>query len=370
MDIKKSKKSKSKSKLLKAKPAKAIKERAQSYISGEDKLAETSPKRVTNDSMTKHRKEVLSGAKKFKYPLKHSKHRIAIISTGLIIATVLLFSAFSYSLLYKQQDIGDFAYRVSKILPVPVTKVGGSWVRFEEYLFEVRQNAHYLINQENVDFETPEGQDALKDLKEAALLRVEKNEIVRQLASQNGIAVTDEEVEAQIETIREAGGIGEDDQTLEDTLRDFYGWDVNDLKRVVKNQLLKQKIVTALDTEAWTKAEEAAGLISSGEKSFAVVVAEYSTDELTKDKEGVIGTVSRDSEDLPAELVEAAYELADGEVSGIVITSFGLHIVKRIETTEDDKIKIAHVLIKWREPDVFIDQYRQETEVNNFIEIE
>lgn len=367
MDIKKSKKSKTR-KLLKARPAKAIKRRAQSYISGEDKLVETSPKRVTNDSMSKHRKEVLSKAKKFKYPLKHSKHRIAIISSGLIIATVLLFSAFSYSLLYKQQDIGDFSYRVSRILPVPVTRVGNSWVRFEEYLFEVRQNAHYLINQENVDFETPEGQEALKNLKIAALIRVEDNEIVKQLASLNGITVSNEEVDEQLESIREAGGIGDEDQTLKDTLRDFYGWDVNDLRRVIKNQLLKQKIVSALDIDSKGKAEEAAELITSGDKTFKEIVKLYSQDELTKDKDGVVGIISRD-DDLPETLINTAYDLADGEISAVIATPFGLHIVKRLETKEDDKIKIAHVLIKWQEPEVFIDQYRQETEVKSFIEI-
>ncbi len=369
MDIKKSKKSKTK-KLLGVKPARAIKERAQSYISGEDKLVETSPKRVTNDSMSKHRKEVLSKAKKFKYPLKHSKHRIAIISSGLIIATVLLFSAFSYSLLYKQQDIGDFSYRVSRILPVPVTRVGNSWVRFEEYLFEVRQNAHYLINQENVDFETPEGQEALRNLKIAALIRVEDNEIVKQLASQNDVSVSDEEVEAQLQSIQEAGGIGEDDQTLEDTLRDFYGWDLNDLRRVIENQLLKQKIAMKLDTDANNIGVEAVELITSGSKTFEEVAKEYSQDDLTKDKGGVIGLISREDNDLPESLVVAAYELKDGEVSALVATPFGLHIIKRIETKDDDKIEIAHVLIKWQEPETFIDKYRQETEVKSFIEID
>lgn len=368
MDIKKSKKSKTR-RLLKAKPAKAIKKRAQSYISGEDKLIETSPKRVTNDSMSKHRDEVLSKAKKFKYPLKHSKHRIAIVSSGLIIAAILLFSAFSYSLLYKQQNIGDFSYRVSRILPVPVSRVGNSWIRFEEYLFEVRQNAHYLINQENVDFDTPEGQEALKGLKIAALARVEDNEIVKQLAAQSDISVSDEEVDAKLESIREAGGIGSEDQTLEDTLRDFYGWDVNDLKRVIKNQLLKQKIVMVLDTETIDSSNKAVELITSGQKTFEDVVKEYSQDDLTKDKNGVIGIISKEDTDLPEALVTTAYELADGDVSGTVVTPFGIHIIKRLETKEDGKIKVAHILIKWREPKVFIDQYRQEVEVKSFIEI-
>jgi len=272
-------------------------------------------------------------------------------------------------LLYKQQNIGDFAYRISRILPVPVARVGNSWIRFEEYLFEVRQNAHYLINQENVDFDTPEGYKALVGLKTAALIRVEDNEIVNQLASQNNVTVSQDEVDAQLDAIREAGGIGDNDQTLEDTLRDFYGWDVNDLKRAIKNQLLKQKIVTVVDTETIDKSKEVVDLITSGQKTFEAAVKEYSQDDLTKDKNGVIGVISKDDKDLPSALVSAAYSLKDGEVSSVISTPFGLHIVKRIETKEDGKIKVAHILLKWQDPEVFIDKYRENSEVKSFIEI-
>ncbi len=370
MDIKKPRKAKAKKSTFhkKSKKAKKVfKAKAKSYISGEGKLAVANPKRITNDSMTKHREEALADAKKFKYPLKHSKYKIAIISSVLIVVALLLFSAFSYSLLYKQQNIGDFAYRISTIVPVPVARVGGSWVSFEKYLFEVRQNAHYLINQENVNFETPEGSNALKNLKEASLNRIKENEIVRQLAVQNGVKVSDEEIDQQLEVIREAGGIGDDSQTLEDTLRDFYGWELNDLRRVVKDQLLKQKIVRVLDTDTRSEIEVVYAAITSGEKTFEAAVVEYSEDGLTKEKKGILGTITRDEKDLPASLINAAFELADGETSEIVETKFGLHIVKRIDSKSENEVKVAHILIEWEDPQVFIDRYKEELEIKNFI---
>ncbi len=370
MDIKKPKNLKGKKSTLhkkRKKASKALKAKAKGYISGENKLVQSNPKRITNDSMTKHRKEVLAGAKKFKYPLQHSKYKIAIISSVLLAVTLLLFGAFSYSLLYKQQNIGDFAYRVSKIVPVPVARVGSSWVSFEKYLFEVRQNAHYLINQENVDFESPEGQNAMRDLKVASLLRVQENEIVRQLAAQNGISVSNEEIDNQISKIRDTSGVGDDSQTLEDTLNDFYGWDINDLRRVIKDQLLKQKIVSVVDTETRSAADIAYAAITDGSKTFKAAALEFSEDELTKDKGGVIGLIKRDNKDLPESLVTAVFELSDGEVSGIVESSFGLHIIKRIDSNGEDEVTIAHVLIKWNDPQVFIDRYKEETEIRSFI---
>lgn len=368
MDIKKSKRSRNKKSLV-AKPAKRIKNKAEEYIRGENKMIEAAPKRITNETMSKHREEILTGAKKFKYPLKHSKYRIAIISIVLLVLTLVTFAAFSYSLLYKQQNIDDFAFRISKIVPFPVASVNGSWVRFEEYLFEVRQNAHYLINQENVDFNTPDGEIALKDLEKAALTRVEDNEIVRQLARQNHVSVSKDEIDAKIESVREAGGIGEGDQTLEDTLRDFYGWGINDLRRSIKAQLLKEKIVYSLDTETKTKARDVEKLLESKEITFEDAVKKYSEDQLTKDKEGVIGDVSESDHDLPPLIVTTIFNLKDGEISEVISTRFGLHIVKRLASEKNGKVKAAHILFKWQDPQTFIDKYRQDVEIKSFIDI-
>ena len=349
------------------KATKAVKARAKDYMAGEGKLAEVNPKRVTNNSMNKHRKEVLEGAKKFKYPLKHSKYRIAIISSVIIFIAFLAFGFFSYSLLYKQQSIGDFAFRVSKVVPAPVARVGSSWISFEKYLFEVRQNVHYLTNQENVDFEKPEGKELMKSLKENSLVRVQENEVIRQLANQNGIKVTEEEIDASIQSIRDSGGINDDSRTLEDTLRDFYGWDLDDLRRVIKGQLLKEKLPYILDTVSKEAASSVYEQILSGEKTFEVAAKEFSEDELTKDKDGVIGTVNAEDTDLPKELLDTSFALKDGEVSGVIETSFGLHIVKRVSTISEGEIKISHILFKWENPQTFIDAYKEQVEIKSFI---
>ncbi len=59
--------------------------------------------RITNDNVAEHREEVLSGARKYIYPLQHSKHRIVILTTSLVIAAVLIFMTVSVLLLYRHQ---------------------------------------------------------------------------------------------------------------------------------------------------------------------------------------------------------------------------------------------------------------------------
>jgi hypothetical protein len=216
--------------------------KAKGYVRGENSQPETKPERITNDSVAKHREEVLQGARRFIYPLKHSKHRIAIISSAIVGVVLVALLAFTWFLLYRQQSIGDFAYRISQIVPFPVARVDGTFIRYEEYLFELRHNVYYLANQENVDFSTPEGSTQLEGLRQQAMDKVVDATVIRSLAKENGVEVSSLEVDEQIDLIRSQGGIGSADQALEDTLKEFYGWSIGDLKRVISAQLLKQKL--------------------------------------------------------------------------------------------------------------------------------
>jgi len=341
-------------------------DKAREFIRGEDQPA-GQVERVTNKTVAQHRQEVLSGARRFIYPLQQSKHRIAIISTIIISVVLLLFLAVSWYLLYQRQSIGDFAYRVSQIIPFPVARVDGEFVRYEEYLFELRQNVHYLVNQENVDFNTPEGQSQLAGYKQQALDKVLDTAVIRQLAKEHGISVSEQEIEEQINLIRSSGGIGDATQTLEDTLQDFYGWDLSDLKRVIKAQLLKQKLVPIFDMTAKPRAEAVLNDISRG-ADFAKAAAQHSNDEFTKNNGGQFGYIFRSNTDIPPQIVERAFSLAEGETSGeLVETLFGYHIVKTLKYRGDDEALVAHILFRFEDASVFINERKTIVDVARYI---
>src|ERR1700684_304923 len=71
-------------------------------VKGEERIQEAFENipRITNETVAEHREDVLRGARKYKYPLAHSKHRIVIISTGLIIVAVVSFFIYSALALY------------------------------------------------------------------------------------------------------------------------------------------------------------------------------------------------------------------------------------------------------------------------------
>src|SRR5581483_3191985 len=71
----------------------------------EEKLSEalSNVPRITTETVGEHREEVLSSARKYIYPLQHSKHRIVRISLGLLLAVLILFIGLVSLDLYKFQ---------------------------------------------------------------------------------------------------------------------------------------------------------------------------------------------------------------------------------------------------------------------------
>jgi hypothetical protein len=49
--------------------------------------------RITNDTVAEHREEVLSSARRFIYPLQHSKHSVVRISLGLFFSVLILINS-------------------------------------------------------------------------------------------------------------------------------------------------------------------------------------------------------------------------------------------------------------------------------------
>ncbi len=84
--------------------------------------------------------------------------------------------------------------------------------------------------------------------------------------------------------------------------------------------------VTRSKAKAKQLAEEVAKQASSG-ADFSALVKEYSEDPGTKDRLGSVGKFTPDKMVKP--FSDAAFKLKVGEVSGVVETEFGYHVIKR-----------------------------------------
>ena len=86
--------------------------------------------------------------------------------------------------------------------------------------------------------------------------------------------------------------------------------------------------VTRTREEACLRALEARSKLQQG-ASFTDVVKEYSEEPGAATREGSLGSIER-SQMVPP-FADAAFELARGEVSQVVETDFGFHVILRTE---------------------------------------
>lgn len=326
--------------------------------------------RITNETVAEHREEVLKGARKYKYPLEHSKHRIVIVSSVLLVAALIGFFVYTGLSLYRYQSTSLFMYRVSQVLPLPVAKAGGRWVSYESYLFELRRVMHYYETQQQVDFTTDTGKQQLKTYQPRALEQVITFAYVKDLAAQNNIRVTEQEVNDAIAVLRTQNQLAAGDDELEAVMQKFFGWSLGDLRRQLRDELLAQKVAAKLDTAAFSKAQNVVLQLKNG-TDFAALAAQSSDDANTKANGGQYtdAAISMKSQEVPPQVVRELGKLQPGAVSGIITTPTSFEVVKLL-SKENGAYKAAHIQITFSPIESFVQPLQKKNPPKKFIKVE
>jgi parvulin-like peptidyl-prolyl isomerase len=133
------------------------------------------------------------------------------------------------------------------------------------------------------------------------------------------------------------------------------------------------RMARMINEESKTKAEEVLQKVKAGEDNFEQLAKEFSEDEASKQKGGLLGDLHPGST-IP-EIAEAMVKLNEGETSGIIDSSFGHHIVKLDEIIpsvlipfKDAQSDILNILMK-REIKKLFKEYVIELEKTAKIEI-
>ncbi len=361
-------------KVKRPKPLSAIKKRFSKESRNKEvatqlkEALETLP-RITNETVTEHREEVLSTARKYIYPLQHSKHRVVIISTSLLGAAIAIFFVYTGLALYRFQSYSTFLYGVTQVMPFPIAKAGSSYVAYENYLFELRHYVHYYQTQQKIDFSTVAGQQQLDNFKQQALQEVVNDAYIKQLSAKYHVSVSDQEVNNEVTLLRNQNLIGNNNQVFSDVLSQYWGWTISDFKRELKQQLLAQKLVSTLDTATHQKAQAALAQLQAG-NSFASVAAEYSDDTTTKANGGVLGfLVSKTNQDLAPQTVSELFTLKVGQYSPIINIGTGLEIVKVI-SVQGNQIQVAHILFNFQSINTYLSPLKAKEKTHYYVTVD
>lgn len=324
--------------------------------------------RITNETVEEHREEVLSSARKYIYPLEHSKRHIVRNSILILIAVVVVFFAACIASLYKFQNTSTFIYDVTRIIPFPAAKAGPSWVSYESYLFDLRRNMHYYRTQQNADFSTAEGKVQLNRLKRQAMAEVIQDAYVKQLAKENHVTVSGQQVTDEVNLLKAQNRLGNSDRVYREVLNEFFGWSEADQRRALRQELLQQAVVAKLDTGAQTKAQAALKALTSG-TDFGEVAKKYSEDVSTAVNGGQYpAPITRNDPNVPPAVTAELFKLKQNQVSTIIDTGYTLQIVKVLETGPNS-VRAAHIQINFKDINTYVKPLQAKEPARQYISI-
>jgi hypothetical protein len=322
---------------------------------------------ITNETIAEHREEVLKGARKYIYPLQHSKHRIVLITVAIGIAAAVSFLVYCSFALYRYYQYNTFIYRVTQVAPFPVAKAGNRFVAYESYLFELRHYVHYYQNQNNTAFLGGD-QQQLVAYRKQALQDVINHAYIKTLAASNKVKVSDKEVNARIEQVRAENRLGSNNKVFADVLRSYWGWSINDFKRSLKEQILAEKVVAKLDSGTTKRANDALAQLKAG-TDFTTVAKQFSDDPGVATNNGDYGiNITKDNANIQPQVVSELFKLKPGQVSGIINAGGSLEIVK-VTAVTGNVVTAQHISFKLKDINTYIDQLKKTKPAQTYIRL-
>lgn len=235
-----------------------------------------------------------------------------------------------------------------------IAKVNDEYILKSDYDYQVAQ-VKSALEANGQDFSKDEGKKILEEIKKQVLDAMINDKIALQEAEKEGVSLSDEEFQDAMKSLEEYHG-GKD---ALDKYISQQGLDRESFEESVKEQMIinkfKEKItadVKVTDEEikkfydenkamfelpapeirashilvdTQEEAEKILAEIKAG-ADFAELAKKYSKDPATKDIGGDLGYFSKGKMD--ADFEKAAFALKTGQISDVVKTSFGYHIIK------------------------------------------
>jgi len=222
--------------------------------------------------------------------------------------------------------------------PEAIAMVNDSVILRSAYQQRVSESELYLLKQPGFDPKSTAAASELTRLRLQVLEWMIDQVLIEQAAAREAVVVSDAQVEGQLAAMR-----GQDARRFANWL-EANGLTVESLGEQVRTDLLMAKMRDRVTLELSrqveqvhvrhillseeTAASNAQQRLTGGE-NFIMVAREVSEDEGTRTSGGDLGFVPRGV--MPPEFEDAAFALSPGEISQVIRSASGFHIVQLIE---------------------------------------
>lgn len=264
--------------------------------------------------------------------------------------------------------------KVAQSLNVSAAEVNGEKISYTDYIGDV-QTLKRFYSAQGAEFPPVSDQD----ISDMTISRLVANRLIAQLSKKYNVVVTDADLEAKKQELLASF---EDQAQVDAELQKNYGWNFDTyLEKVIRPLILEQKLQEAFnantdpafanfsqdevrarhilfpteekdDAVVKKEAEAVLARLKKGE-DFEKLAAEFGSDG-TKDVGGDLGWFSHDA--MVKEFADAAFGLEKGQLSDLVKSEFGYHIIRVDDKrTGKDFIRFMDNQIATADIDIFLD---------------
>lgn len=261
-------------------------------------------------------------------------------------------------------------------LPLPAAMVNGNAIAYSSYEDDVATVKRYFAKQQQENGAAAAEAPSDTDLRKGVLDRLVQMEVLKEEAARRNIVVSQKDIDDEYANFQKSGG-GEDPSAK---ILDMYGWTLAQFKeKVMRPYLLQQKLAEALQKDpelnasAETKAKDILEKLKAG-GDFAQMAKDNSADPGSASQGGELGWFEAGV--MVPEFEQAAFALKVGQLSDLVKTQYGYHIIKLEDIQKDKKTgkvlkaKAAHILIAGPSLQEYLDGKVKDAKVTKYVKID